>query len=148
MLVAMLRIAIGSDHAGFELKQHIVQMLNTAGHVVDDQGTTSTEPVDYPAICAGVGRTVRDADGRALGPLEEIRIAEHDGEAFVLAYCVGAYGLFQRLAGTAMRRSLLRLFGQARKGGAYVVPWDRMDLSDPSKPRLRGPVDGLRRADD
>ena len=62
MLVAMLRIAIGSDHAGFELKQHVVQMLTTAGYDVDDQGTTSTEPVDYPAICAGVGRTVRDGD--------------------------------------------------------------------------------------
>ena len=62
MLVAMLRIAIGSDHAGFELKQHLVQVLITAGYVVDDQGTTSTEPVDYPAICAGVGRTVRDGN--------------------------------------------------------------------------------------
>ncbi len=60
MLVAMLRIAIGSDHAGFELKQHVVQLLITAGYDVDDQGTFSTEPVDYPAICAGVGRTVRD----------------------------------------------------------------------------------------
>ena len=62
MLVAMLRIAIGSDHAGFELKQHVVQLLTTAGYDVDDQGTFSTEPVDYPAICAGVGRTVRDGN--------------------------------------------------------------------------------------
>jgi ribose 5-phosphate isomerase B len=35
-------------------------MLNGRGHTVDDQGTDSTESVDYPAICAGVGRTVRD----------------------------------------------------------------------------------------
>ncbi len=62
MLVAMFRIAIGSDHAGFELKQHVVQLLTTAGYDVDDQGTMSTEPVDYPAICAGVGRTVRDGN--------------------------------------------------------------------------------------
>jgi ribose 5-phosphate isomerase B len=54
------RIAIGSDHAGYELKQHLVTMLLGQGYVVDDQGTQSTEPVDYPAICAGVGRTVRD----------------------------------------------------------------------------------------
>lgn len=59
----MTRIAIGSDHAGFLLKQHLVEMLRAAGHEVDDQGTTSTESVDYPPICAGVGRTVRD--GRA-----------------------------------------------------------------------------------
>jgi ribose 5-phosphate isomerase B len=54
------RIAIGSDHAGFELKAHLVAMLVDAGYEVDDQGTFSTESVDYPPICAGVGRTVRD----------------------------------------------------------------------------------------
>ncbi|MGB0114432.1 MAG: ribose 5-phosphate isomerase B [Ilumatobacteraceae bacterium] len=54
------RIAIGSDHAGYTLKQHLVTMLTGQGYEVDDQGTHSTESVDYPAICAGVGRTVRD----------------------------------------------------------------------------------------
>jgi len=56
------RIAIGSDHAGYDLKQHLVTMLRAQGHEVDDQGTHSTDSVDYPAICAGVGRTVRDGD--------------------------------------------------------------------------------------
>jgi ribose 5-phosphate isomerase B len=55
-----VRIAIGSDHAGFDLKQHLVGFLTQLGHHVDDQGTHSTESVDYPSICAGVGRTVRD----------------------------------------------------------------------------------------
>ena len=58
-----MRVAIGSDHAGFSLKQHLVATLGELGHEVDDQGTHSDEPVDYPAICAGVGRTV--ADGKA-----------------------------------------------------------------------------------
>ncbi|HQV59083.1 MAG TPA: RpiB/LacA/LacB family sugar-phosphate isomerase, partial [Ilumatobacteraceae bacterium] len=56
----MTRIAIGADHAGYVLKEHLVGMLIVAGYEVDDQGTFSTESVDYPAICAGVGRTVRD----------------------------------------------------------------------------------------
>ena len=56
----MTRVAIGSDHAGYELKQHLVTMLLGQGYEVDDQGTHSTDSVDYPAICAGVGRTVRD----------------------------------------------------------------------------------------
>jgi ribose 5-phosphate isomerase B len=60
---AVRRIAIGADHAGFELKQHLVAKLLADGYEVDDQGTHSTESVDYPEICAGVGRTVRD--GRA-----------------------------------------------------------------------------------
>lgn len=57
---ATLRIAIGSDHAGYELKLHLVEFLTALGHTVDDQGTHSTESCDYPPICAGVGRTVRD----------------------------------------------------------------------------------------
>ena len=58
-----MRIAIGADHAGFSLKEHLVATLERLGHVVDDRGTFSTEPVDYPAICADVARTV--AAGRA-----------------------------------------------------------------------------------
>jgi ribose 5-phosphate isomerase B len=53
-----VRIAIGGDHAGFPLKEHLVDILQKWGHTVDDQGTDSTEPVDYPPICAGVARTV------------------------------------------------------------------------------------------
>src|SRR5262245_31925184 len=56
----MSRIAIGSDHAGFELKMYVVKLLGERGHEVLDHGTDSTEPVDYPPICAAVGRTVRD----------------------------------------------------------------------------------------
>jgi ribose 5-phosphate isomerase B len=54
------RIAIGSDHAGFELKQHLVSRLRSAGHEVLDLGTDSTESCDYPPYCAAVGRAVRD----------------------------------------------------------------------------------------
>lgn len=55
-----MRVAIGSDHAGFALKQHLVATLERLGHGVDDHGTHSAEPVDYPAICAAVGRAVVD----------------------------------------------------------------------------------------
>lgn len=53
-----MRIAIGSDHAGYELKQHLIEYLNEAGHSIEDLGTDSTESVDYPEYCAGVGRQV------------------------------------------------------------------------------------------
>lgn len=56
-------MAIGADHAGFVLKQHLVETLRALGHEVDDHGTDSEESVDYPEICAGVGRAV--AEGRA-----------------------------------------------------------------------------------
>ena len=58
-----MRIAIGSDHAGYDLKQHLIGVLEGLGHEVDDQGTHGTESVDYPPICAGVARTV--VEGRA-----------------------------------------------------------------------------------
>jgi ribose 5-phosphate isomerase B len=53
-----VRVTIGSDHAGFVLKQHLVQTLTELGHEVVDLGTDSEEPVDYPPICAAVARTV------------------------------------------------------------------------------------------
>jgi ribose 5-phosphate isomerase B len=58
----MSRIAIGSDHAGYDLKKHLVGVLVRDGHDVLDMGTNSTEACDYPPICAAVGRAVRDAD--------------------------------------------------------------------------------------
>ena len=53
-----MRIAIGGDHAGYPLKQHLVGVLGGWGHSVDDLGTDSTEAVDYPPFCAAVARAV------------------------------------------------------------------------------------------
>jgi ribose 5-phosphate isomerase B len=64
--MAMARIAIGSDHAGYELKEHLAELLRGDGHEVIDHGTDSTDPVDYPPICAAVARTVRDG-GAEIG---------------------------------------------------------------------------------
>lgn len=43
-----MKIALGSDHAGFEYKKAVEQLLVAAGHEIHDFGTYSTEPVDYP----------------------------------------------------------------------------------------------------
>jgi ribose 5-phosphate isomerase B len=53
-----MRIAIGADHAGFPLKQHLVGALSRLGHQVDDRGTHSDAAVDYPPVCADVARLV------------------------------------------------------------------------------------------
>jgi ribose 5-phosphate isomerase B len=58
-----MRIAIGADHAGFALKQHLVDTIRRLGHDVHDRGTHSEEPVDYPPISADVARLV--ASGQA-----------------------------------------------------------------------------------
>ena len=65
-----MRIAIGGDHAGYPLKQHLIGVLKEDGHDVDDLGTHSEDPVDYPIYCAAVARAVvgGDADrGIVLG---------------------------------------------------------------------------------
>ena len=54
-----MRIAIGADHAGFTLKEHLVVTLTRLGHDVDDRGTHSDAPIDYPPICADVARRVQ-----------------------------------------------------------------------------------------
>jgi ribose 5-phosphate isomerase B len=53
-----VRIAVGSDHAGFALKAHFVSVLRSLGHEVVDLGTDSDAMVDYPKYCAAVGREV------------------------------------------------------------------------------------------
>ena len=58
-----MRIAVGSDHAGFPLKQLLAVHLTDAGHQVDDLGTDSERSVDYPEFGAAVGRAV--SEGRA-----------------------------------------------------------------------------------
>ncbi len=58
-----MRIAIGADHAGFPLKQHLLATLQRLGHELDDRGTHGETPTDYPPICADVARQV--ASGRA-----------------------------------------------------------------------------------
>jgi ribose 5-phosphate isomerase B len=53
-----MRIAIAADHNGVALKQRLIAQLTAAGHDVDDRGTHGTETVDYPVLCADVGRQV------------------------------------------------------------------------------------------
>jgi ribose 5-phosphate isomerase B len=60
--VGHVRIAIGADHAGVELKSFVVELLGRLGHEALDHGTFSTESVDYPPICAAVGRAVRNGE--------------------------------------------------------------------------------------
>ena len=59
-----MRIAVGSDHAGFDLKSAVTEHLADAGHEIVDLGTDSSDrPVDYPVFGLAVGRAV--VEGRA-----------------------------------------------------------------------------------
>lgn len=53
-----MKIAVGSDHAGYSVKQQLVQFLTNEGHSVTDCGTTSEASVDYPDYAAKVSGEV------------------------------------------------------------------------------------------
>lgn len=131
-----MRLAIGADHAGFELKESIAKMLRAEGHDVVDLGTNSTAPVDYPDFAAAVGRAVVDGQvergvlicgsgvGAAVAANKIVGVraglchdtysaaqsVEHD-DANVLV--LGA-----RVIGSALAEVLVRAFLAARFSGA------------------------------
>lgn len=58
-----MKIVLGADHAGFDLKQELIPLVRTLGHEVIDVGTNSKAPVDYPDFSEAVGNAVKE--GRA-----------------------------------------------------------------------------------
>ena len=55
-----MKVAVGADHAGFELKERVKRYLEQRGDTVLDMGTSSTESTDYPQYAFRVGEAVRD----------------------------------------------------------------------------------------
>jgi ribose 5-phosphate isomerase B len=55
-----MNVACGFDHAGFPLKDRVLEILRDEGHEVIDLGTNSTDPVDYPDCAEKVGDAVRE----------------------------------------------------------------------------------------
>ena len=56
----MKRVAIGSDHAGYVMKEQLIALLREAGYEVTDVGTHSTESVDYPDSAFAVGTAIQE----------------------------------------------------------------------------------------
>lgn len=63
-----MKLLLGADHAGFELKEHVKRFLESLGHVVLDEGTHSEESVDYPLFAQAVCRRLlaNEADRAVL----------------------------------------------------------------------------------
>ncbi|HWM89067.1 MAG TPA: ribose 5-phosphate isomerase B [Kofleriaceae bacterium] len=57
---------VGADHAGLELKGHLVEVLRRLGDEVEDLGTHSSASVDYPDFAVQVARRVAGGEGRGL----------------------------------------------------------------------------------
>jgi ribose 5-phosphate isomerase B len=141
-----LRIAVGSDHAGFPLKAALAGWLKDLGHEVMDLGTHSTDSVDYPLIGFDVASRVADGQaergvlvcGSGIGvsiaanrvagaraalvqePLSA-RLAREHNDANVV--CMGS-----RLIGEEMAREILKVFLDTPfEGGRHQRRIDQLD---------------------
>ncbi len=88
-----------------------------------------------------IGRTVHDADGRAIGRIEELRaeieLHEHGNEYVVCEFHIGAFGAFTAFAGSRFARVAMQRLGRWSGYRTSSIPWELMDLSDPEHPRAR-----------
>jgi sporulation protein YlmC with PRC-barrel domain len=84
-----------------------------------------------------IGKRVLDREGKPVGRIEELRAERRGRELVVTEYLVGAYGLLERLSALRIGRYFLRAVAPSRSIEEQVIPWDRLDLTDPARPRLR-----------
>ena len=93
-----------------------------------------------------VGVVVRDVNGESAGPIEEIVAVQRDGTWLVSEFLTGPVRGVSRLGELQIALWLIGLLGGAKSPeGGYRIPWSQLDLSAPTKPRLRCSISELRR---
>ncbi len=130
-----MKIVVGSDHAGFLLKQEVAESLRKEGHEVVDVGTSSTAPVDYPDFAEAVGLAVREGRGERgvliCGSGVGAAVAANKLPGVRAAICHDTYSAHQgvehddmnvlvlggRVVGPALAHELVRAFVAARYSG-------------------------------
>jgi len=81
-----------------------------------------------------VGKPVRDADGRDIGHLHEVRARREGADLVVRDYLVGGMGLLERFSLAGLARQIVLVLG-VRHSAGYVVPWDAMEFREDEAPR-------------
>jgi len=130
-----MRIVLGADHAGFELKQNLLAFVGELGHQTLDVGTNSTAPVDYPDYAEAVGMAIRNrqADRAILicGSGVGASVAANKMPGIRAAVCHDTYSAHQgvehddmnvlvlgsRVIGSELARELVRAFLAAAFSG-------------------------------
>jgi ribose 5-phosphate isomerase B len=140
-----MKVVVGSDHAGFQLKNHLKELLGKWGHEVIDVGTSSTESTDYPDWGVAVGKKVVELGapgvcvcGSGIGismaankvqgvraalvhDSTEARLARQHNDANVL--CLG-----QRTVGEVVAEDALRTFLETGfEGGRHQKRVDKLN---------------------
>ncbi len=130
-----MRIVLGSDHAGYELKKALASFVEELGHETMDVGTDSTEPADYPDYAEALGKAVisREAERGILicGSGIGASIAANKMPGIRAGICHDTYSAHQsvehddvnvlvlggRIIGIEVAREIVRAFLQARYTG-------------------------------
>jgi ribose 5-phosphate isomerase B len=140
-----VKVVVGSDHAGFKLKEHLKELLQKWGHEVVDVGTHSTESTDYPDHGAAVGRAVVEQHAMGLavcgsgigisiaankvpgvraalvGDATAARLSRQHNDANVI--CLG-----ERLIGAALAEDALKAFLETPfEGGRHARRVEKLD---------------------
>jgi len=89
------------------------------------------------------GRRVFSEQGRSIGYIEEIIADQDGGDLVVTEFHVGIFAAFERLSASTIGIALLDVFGLRRREGLYRIPWDKLDISEPARPRLLCPDEEL-----
>jgi RpiB/LacA/LacB family sugar-phosphate isomerase len=130
-----MRIAIGSDHAGYPLKETAANLVSALGHVVLDLGAYGPEPVDYPDYALAVGQAIQRGEAERgillCGSGVGISIAANKLRGIRAGVCHDTYSAHQavehedmnvlcvgpRVIGPALLEELIRAFLGARFTG-------------------------------
>ena len=130
-----MRLALSSDHAGFELKRDLAASLGQTGHTVLDLGTHSLAPVDYPDAAESVAEALRNGDADrgiiVCGSGAGVSIAANKFPGIRAAVCHDTYTAHQavehddmnvlcigaRVIGAALARELVERFLSAAFSG-------------------------------
>jgi sporulation protein YlmC with PRC-barrel domain len=90
-----------------------------------------------------LGCRVFAQNGRSVGRIEEVCADRQGAELVVTEFLIGTFAAFDRLSAWNIGRTVLDLFSQRSKHGGYRVPWSKLDLSNPARPRLTCRVEDL-----
>ena len=90
-----------------------------------------------------LGRIVHDADGRRVGRIEEIEAEQTRNGCYISSFILGEHGLLKRLAIRGIEALLFRSITEKGVQRTRGVPWDKLDISNPKRPRLRWRRDEL-----
>ena len=92
-----------------------------------------------------LGVKVLDLNGITIGHLEEIEAERGETECVIRAYIVEHRGILDRVSSWALTSSMQKALERRSSSRPYRIPWDMMDMSDPTRPRCLIPKEELPR---